>query len=74
MSSATEAELGALYIMAPEAVYMQLILEEMGHKWLMTLSTGKYNRSERKQWTSDSTRCENENVKNNSEYIGDQAN
>ena len=32
MSSATEAELGALYIMAKEAVYMRLILKEMGHK------------------------------------------
>jgi hypothetical protein len=32
MSSATEAELGALYIMAREAVYMRIILEEMGHK------------------------------------------
>ena len=32
MSSATEAELGALYINAKEAVYMQLILKEMGHK------------------------------------------
>lgn len=32
MSSATEAELAALYIMAWEAVYIQIILEEMGHK------------------------------------------
>ena len=32
MSSATEAELGALYIMAREAVYLRIILEEMGHK------------------------------------------
>ena len=32
MSSATEAELGALFIMAKEAVYMRLILNEMGHK------------------------------------------
>ena len=32
MSSATEAELGALYIMAREAVYIRIILEEMGHK------------------------------------------
>ena len=32
MSSATEAELTALYIMAREAVYMRIILEEMGHK------------------------------------------
>jgi hypothetical protein len=32
MSSATEAELAAHYIMAWEAVYIQIILEEMGHK------------------------------------------
>ena len=31
MSSATEAELGALYIMAREAIYLHIILEEMGH-------------------------------------------
>ena len=32
MTSATEAELAALYINAREAVYMRIILEEMGHK------------------------------------------
>ena len=32
MSSATEAELAALYIIAREAVYIRIILEEMGHK------------------------------------------
>ena len=32
MSSATEAELAALYIMAREAVYIRIILDEMGHK------------------------------------------
>ena len=32
MSSATEAELAALYIVAREAVYIQIILEELGHK------------------------------------------
>lgn len=31
MSSAAEAELGALYINAKEAVYIRLILERMGH-------------------------------------------
>lgn len=31
MSSATEAELGALYINAKEAVYIRLILQQMGH-------------------------------------------
>ena len=31
MSSATEAEMAALYIMAREAVYIRIILQEMGH-------------------------------------------
>ncbi len=31
MSSAAEAETGALYLNAKEAVYLQQILEEMGH-------------------------------------------
>ncbi len=31
MSSAAKAELGALYINAKEAVYLQQILKEMGH-------------------------------------------
>ncbi len=37
MSSATEAELAGLYIMAREAVYIRIILEEMGHKQPPTL-------------------------------------
>ena len=32
MSSATKAELAGLYIMAREAVYIRIILEELGHK------------------------------------------
>jgi hypothetical protein len=31
MSSATEAELAGLYIMAREAIYIRIILEELGH-------------------------------------------
>ena len=31
MTSATEAKLAALYIMAREALYIRIILEEMGH-------------------------------------------
>ena len=31
MSSATEAELAALYLVAREAVYIRIILEELGH-------------------------------------------
>ncbi len=36
MSSATKAELAALYIMAWEAVYIQIVLKEMGHTQLPT--------------------------------------
>ena len=32
MASATESELAVLYIMANEAMYIRIILEEMGHK------------------------------------------
>ena len=32
VTSATEAELAALYIMAQEAVYIRIVLMEMGHK------------------------------------------
>ena len=40
MTSATESEIAALYIMAREAVYIRIILEEMGHKQpLTTLQT-----------------------------------
>ncbi len=31
MSSATEAELAGLYIMARKAIYIRIILEELGH-------------------------------------------
>ena len=36
MTAATEAELAAIYIMAREAVYIRIILEELGHKQLPT--------------------------------------
>jgi len=36
MPLATEAELSALYIMAREAVYIRIILKEIGHKQLAT--------------------------------------
>ena len=43
MSSATEVELVALYIMAREAVYIGIVLEEMGHKQPPTpLQTDNY--------------------------------
>ena len=41
MASATEAELAGLYIMARKAVYIRIILKEMGHKQPLTpLQTG----------------------------------
>ncbi len=36
MSSATKAELTGLYIMARKAVYIRIILKELGHKQLPT--------------------------------------
>ena len=32
MTSATEAELATLYIMAREAIYIRIVLKEMGHQ------------------------------------------
>ncbi len=41
MSSSTKAELAGLYIMAREAVYIRIILKELGHKQPPTpLQTG----------------------------------
>ena len=37
MLSATKAELAGLYIMAHKAVYIRIILKELGHKQLPTL-------------------------------------
>ncbi len=36
MSSATKTELTGLYIMAREAIYIRIILEELGHVQLPT--------------------------------------
>ena len=83
MSSATEAELAALYIMVREAVYIRIILEEMGHKqpptrckpitrWQKETSTAQSRKIARKQWTCDSTGCMTANVSNSSESIGAQ--
>ena len=41
MASATKVKLTALYIMAREAVYIRIILQELGHKQSLTpLQTG----------------------------------
>jgi hypothetical protein len=62
MSLATEAELAGLYIMACKAVYIRIILKELGHKqcqhlykltmqWQMPSSMVKYNPNEPRQST-----------------------
>ena len=84
MTSATEAELAAIYIMECEAIHIRIILEEMGHKQPPTplqidnamadaVCNGKNKQNKQKQWTCDSIGSETENAKRNSEYIGDQA-
>ena len=81
MTSATEAELAVLYITAREAVYLHIILEEMGHKQPPTplqtdnamaeaVSNGKINRNAPKQWTCVSIGCEIENANGNFAFIG----
>lgn len=61
MTSATEAKLAALYIMAKEAIYVRIILEELGHTQPPTpmqtdklapkeSSTTKSNLNAQKQW------------------------
>jgi hypothetical protein len=85
MSSAIEAELAALYIMACKAVYIRIILKEMGHKQPPTpiqtdnamagavISMAKSKPNEPKQWTCPSTGSAIENANNNSDSIGAQA-
>ncbi len=66
MSSAAKVELGALYINAQEAIPMQHLLEEMGHKQPHTpiqtdnsialgVVTNNIQHVTPKQWTCDST-------------------
>ena len=84
MTSATEDELAALYIMARKTVYIRIISEEMGHKQPPTplqtdnameyaVCNGKYNQNKQKEWTCDYIGSETENAKNSWEYIGDHA-
>ncbi|EJK70217.1 hypothetical protein THAOC_08442 [Thalassiosira oceanica] len=81
MTSATEAELAALYIVAKECVYIRIILEEMGHKQpprpskpttprRKASSTARSSQSEPKQWTCASTGSATAKHFNNSESIG----
>eukprot|EP00804_Cyclotella_cryptica_P006508 CCRYP_012778-RE/>CCRYP_012778-RE protein AED:0.38 eAED:0.42 QI:0/-1/0/1/-1/1/1/0/296 len=76
MASATEAKLGALYITAREAVYLRIILEELGHRQPATpiqtdnamakvSSTARSNPNAQKPWTCVSIGCLTASVKNN---------
>jgi hypothetical protein len=81
MSSAAEAELGALYINSKEAVYLRQILNEMNHPQpRMPMQTDnttaegvinkKYNRNVPKQWTCDSIGFATAKHKANLKFIG----
>ena len=76
MSSAAEAELGAMYINARKAVEEQIILEEMGHKQPATpvqvdnSSTNGCNQNVRKPWICAFIGCEIAARRNNSDFIG----
>jgi hypothetical protein len=81
MASATEAKLAALYITAHEAIYIQIILSELGHKNpLHHLQTdnamadavvmAKSNQNILKPWTCGSTGYVMATAKNNSAFIG----
>ncbi len=82
MSSATKAKLAALYIMAREAVYIHIVLEEMGHtqpphhcrqiiQWPKELSMERCNQNKQRRRICASTGCGIGNVRSNSVYIGD---
>ena len=85
MESATEAELAAPYINACEAIYIRIILEELGHKQPATpLQTNNAmadavcnrktsNLNEPRPWICDSIGFTTANAKNNSEFTGNPA-
>jgi hypothetical protein len=85
MASATEAELAALYIVAHKAVYIRIILGQMGHKQPATplqtdnsmaeaVVNGKSNPNAQKPWICVFIGSTTENAKNNSASTGTQAN
>jgi hypothetical protein len=82
MASAAKAELGALYLNAKEAVYLQQILIEMGHPQPQipiqtdkTTAEGvtnkKKNQNAPKQWICNFIGSATASPKTNSKYIGD---
>ena len=83
MTPTTEAELAALYIMAREAVYMRIILKEMGHKEPPTplqidnamakaVVNSKVQPKKQRRWICVFVSCKTKNARKNSEFIGDQ--
>ncbi len=81
MSSATKTELAGLYIIAREAVYIRIILQELGHKQPPTplqtdnamamanaVINGKINPNEQKPWRCNFIGYETVTVNNNSGY------
>jgi hypothetical protein len=81
MSSAAEAELGALFLNAKEAVYLWQILTELGHPQPRTpiqmdnltaegMINNKYSPSERRQWICASTGCAIVKHRGSLGYIG----
>ena len=85
ITSATADELADLYMMAREAVYIRIILEEMGHKQPPTplqtenpiadvVVNSKVQPERKKPWTCDFIGLETENARISSGYIGGQEN
>ena len=84
MSSATEAKLVVLYIVAREKQFtFKLVCRSWGinnrqhhckliTQWRTVWSTKKFNQRERKPWTFNFIGSETESVKSSSEYTGDQ--
>ena len=77
MTSATEAKLAALYITAQDAIYLCIILDEMGHKQPPTpLQTDNMmveavvNGKIQPKWTCVSIGCAIENANGNFAFIG----
>ena len=83
MSSAAEAELGALYLNAKEAVYLRQIHTKMGHLQPQTpiqtenstaegVINNKIQPNKQRLWICAFTGCATKKHKDNSEYTGNQ--
>jgi hypothetical protein len=83
MSSSAEAEMGALFLNAKEAVYLPQILTKMGHQQPQTPiqtdntmaegeSTIKFSQNAPKPWTCISSGYSTKKPKVNSKFTGNQ--